>query len=136
MTTIPANPQPLAERIERLEREYRTLANRVQRLERRAGSCLLELVRTTFLLVVAGLLLHLLGFAPPNLRLERLPVVAKDVDAESVQAGRVRVHELLLQDDSGTVRARLSMDKSEPGLTFLDDRGRTTVEVPPRAKER
>ena len=132
MLEIPATPQPLAERIERLERENRNLMARLDKLEKRGGAAIFEVVRTALLLVVAAVLLHLMGFLPRGL--ERVPISARQVEANQVKAERLEVQELILQDRSHTSRAKLEVRDDEPGLTFLDGKGRITSEVPPKAK--
>jgi hypothetical protein len=132
MVEIPASPPPLAERLDKLERENRNLLARLEKLEKRGGAILFETVRTSILLIVAALMLHLMGFLPPSL--ERLPVRARDVAAESIKVDRLQVNELLLQDRHDMSRARLHVNNDEPELTFLDPTGRVTSEIPVRKK--
>jgi hypothetical protein len=129
MITIPQNPQPLSERLDKLEKENHNLKSRLERLEKRGGSIFFEVLRTTLLLALAAFFLHLMGLLPHNWPLERLPVRAKDVDAERVKVRRLQADEFLLQDEAGVQRARLSMVKSEPCLTFYDDAGHTVREI-------
>jgi hypothetical protein len=129
---IPAAPQPLAERIDKLERENRNLLARLEKLEKRGGAVIFETLRTALLLVVAAVLLHLMGFLPRGL--ERVSVAARQVDAEQIKTDRLEVKELVLQDRTNTGRAKLEMRDNEPGLTFLDAKGRITTEVPAKTK--
>jgi hypothetical protein len=133
MLEIPATPQPSAERIERLERENRNLMARLDKLEKRGGAAMFEVLRTALLLVVAGVLLHLMGFLPRGL--ERVPLSARQVDANQIKTERLEVQELILQDRSHTSRAKLEVRDNEPSLTFLDGNGRITSEVPAKAKQ-
>jgi hypothetical protein len=130
---IPAAPQPLAERIDKLERENRNLLARLEKLEKRSGAVLFETLRTALLLVVAAVLLHLMGFLPRGL--ERVSVSARLVDAEQITTDRLEVKELILQDRTNTGRAKLEVRDNEPGLTFLDAKGRITTEVPAKTKQ-
>jgi hypothetical protein len=132
MVEIPAAPQPLADRIEKLERENRNLMARLDKLEKRGGAAIFEVLRTALLLVVAAVLLHMMGFLPRGL--ERVPVSARQVDAEQVRTDRLEIQELILQDRSRTARARLEMRDNEPSLTFLDANGRIATEIPPKTK--
>jgi hypothetical protein len=132
MLEIPANPQPLAERIDKLEREHRNLLARMEKLEKRSGSILFEVVRTSLLLIVAALVLHLMGLLPRGL--ERLNVLAKEVHADRIKAEQMEVNELILQDRKGASRAKLGVQDAEPGLTFFDPSGRVTSEVPAKVK--
>jgi hypothetical protein len=129
---IPVAPQPLAERIDKLERENRNLLARLEKLEKRGGAVIFENLRTALLLVVAAVLLHLMGFLPRGL--ERVPVSARLVDAEQIKTDRLEVKELILQDRTNMGRAKLEMRDNEPGLTFLDAKGRITAEVPAKTK--
>ena len=130
---IPAHPQPLTERIDKLERENRNLLTRLDKLEKRSGAAFFEVFRTALLLVLAAVLLHLLGFLPPGL--ERLPVAARVVDSNEIKADRVEVKELIVQDRSGAGRAKFEVRDNEPSLTFLDPHGRITSEVPAKSKQ-
>jgi hypothetical protein len=132
MVEIPANPQPLAERIDKLERENRNLLARLEKLEKRSGSILFEVVRMSLLLVFAALVLHLIGLLPVGL--ERLNVLANTVDAQTLKADRLEINELILHDRRGVDRARLAMQDAEPSLTFLDTQGRVSSEIPPKMK--
>jgi len=132
MVEIPANPQPLAERIDKLERENRNLLARLEKLEKRSGSILFEVVRMSLLLVFAALVLHLIGLLPAGL--ERLNVLASTVDAQTLKADRIEINELILHDQRGVNRARLAIQDAEPGLTFLDAQGRVSTEIPPKIK--
>jgi len=133
MLEIPANPQPSAERIEKLERENRNLMARLDKLEKRGGgAAIFEVFHIALLLIVAGVLLHLMGFLPRGL--ERVPISARQVDANQVKAERLEVQELILKDRSHTSRAKLEVRDNEPGLTFLDSNGRITSELPAKAK--
>jgi hypothetical protein len=131
MIEIPATPQPLAERIDKLERENRNLLNRLEKLEKRGGAFLFEVLRTALLLLVATVLLHLMGLLGRNW--ERLPVSAREVDAEQIKTDHLEVKEVLVQDHTGT-RARLGMKENEPGLVFFDAQGHITGEYPVRTK--
>ena len=133
MVEIPATPQPVAERIDKLERENRNLMARLEKLEKRGGAVIFEVLRTALLLVVAAVLLHLMGFLPRGL--ERIPVSAGVVEAEQIKTDRLEVKELILQDRSHTGRAKLEVRDNEPGLTFLDAKGRITSEVPAKTKQ-
>jgi hypothetical protein len=132
MVEIPANPQPLAERIDKLERENRNLLARLEKLEKRGGSIFFEVVRMALLLIFAALVLHLIGLLPPGL--ERLNVLANTVDAQTLKAGRLDINELSLRDGQGAERARLAMQDAEPSLTFFDPQGRLNSQVPPKNK--
>jgi hypothetical protein len=132
MVEIPATPQPLGERIERLERENRNLMARLDKLEKRGGAGLFEVLRTALLLVLAAVVLHMMGFLGRGL--ERVPVSARQVDAEVIKTDRLELKELILQDRSQTGRAKLEVRDNEPSLTFLDANGRITSEVPPKTK--
>jgi hypothetical protein len=132
MLEIPATPQPLAERIERLERENRNLMARLDKLEKRGGAAMFEILRTALLLVVAAVVLHMMGFLPRGL--EKVPLAARQVDAEVIKTDRLEIKELVLQDRSQTGRAKLEIRDNEPSLTFLDANGRITSEVPPKTK--
>jgi hypothetical protein len=130
-TTIPQNPQPLSERLDKLEKENRNLVARLERLEKRGGSIFFEVLRTALLLALLAFFLHLMGLLPRSWPLERLPVRAKDVDAEQVKVQRLQADEFLLKDETGVLRAKLTMVKSEPSLTFYDDHGKTVREITP-----
>lgn len=132
MVEIPATPQPLAERIDKLERENRNLLTRLEKVEKRGGAVFFEVLRTALLLLVAAVLLHLMGFLPRGL--ERAPLSARAVDADLVRTDRLEVKELVIQDRSGAGRAKLEVRDNEPGLTFLDAHGRVTSEVPAKTK--
>jgi len=129
---IPATPQPLAERMERLERENRNLLARLEKLEKRGGAVVFEIVRTAILLVVAAVLLHLMGLLPGNL--ERVPVVAREVRAEKIRSDLLEVKEVTVLDRTDTGRAKLDVRENEPRLTFFDSQGRITAETPSRTK--
>lgn len=133
MVEIPANPQPLAERIDKLERENRNLLARLEKLEKRSGSILFEVVRLSALFVFIALVLHLIGLLP--LALERLNVRANAVDAQTLKADRIEINELILHDRHGADRARLAVHDAEPSLTFLDAQGHVSSEVPPKMKQ-
>src|SRR5262249_49059342 len=107
MVEIPANPQPLAERIDKLERENRNLLARLEKLEKRSGAIFFEVFRTALLLLVAALLLDLLGFLPSGL--ERLPVSAREVSADQIKVDQLKVKEILVEDRSGAGRAKLTV---------------------------
>jgi len=129
---IPATPQPLAERIDKLERENRNLLARLDKLERRGGAVFFEVLRTALLLVVAAVILHLMGFLPGGL--ERVPVAARDVQAERIRVDKLEVKEVIVQDRSDTSRAKFDVHDNEPRLTFLDSHGRITSELPAKTK--
>jgi hypothetical protein len=132
MVEIPANPQPLAERIDKLERENRNLLTRLDKLEKRSGSIFFEVLRMSLLLVFAALVLHLIGLLPAGL--ERLNLLANTVDAQTLKADRLEINELILHDRRGVDRARLSVQEAEPSLIFFDTLGRVSSEVPPKVK--
>jgi hypothetical protein len=132
MVEIPATPQPLAERMDKLERENRNLMARLDKLERRGGAVIFEVLRTALLLVVAAVVLHMMGFLPRGL--ERVPMSARQVDAQHIKTERLEVQELILQDRSHTGRAKLEVRDNEPSLTFLDANGRITSELPQKTK--
>jgi hypothetical protein len=129
---IPATPQPVAERIDKLERENRNLQARLDKLEKRGGAVFFEVLRTALLLVVAAVLLHLMGLLPGGL--ERVPVAARDVHADRIKVDRLEVKEVVVQDRSDTGRAKLDVRENEPHLTFLDPHGRVTSELPAKTK--
>src|SRR6516165_9816785 len=97
-TTIPQNPQPLSDRLDKLEKEHRHLVARLERLEKRSGSIFFEVLRTAVLLALVVFFLHLVGLLPRNWPLERLPVRAKDVDAEGIKVKQLQADEFLLVD--------------------------------------
>jgi hypothetical protein len=131
MIEIPATPQPLGERIDKLERENRNLLNRLEKIEKRGGAIFFEVLRTALLLLVAAVLLHLMGFL--GHRWERLPVSARQVDAEQIKTDHLEVKEVIVQDRTGA-RVRLGMKDNEPGLVFFDVQGHITAEYPTKAK--
>ena len=132
MVEIPANPQPLAERIDKLERENRNLLARLEKLEKRGGAILFEVFRTALLLLVAALLLHLMGFLPRGL--ERLPVAAREIKADQIKVDQLEVKEIIVADKNDVGRARFAVRDNEAALTFLDPQGRVTTEVPAKGK--
>src|SRR5262245_28904520 len=107
MTTTPTT----AERLEKLEKEHRNLLARLEKLEKGRGSVIWAAVRLTALLVVVVFLLHYMGLLPRELRLERLPLNVKTLDAESGKVERLEVNEVILTDRSNAVRARLAMEE-------------------------
>lgn len=132
MIEIPATPQPVADRIDKLERENRNLLARLDKLEKRSGAVFFEVLRTALLLVVTAVLLHLMGLLPGGL--ERVPVAARDVQAERIKVDRLEVKEVIVQDRSDTGRVKLDARDNEPRLTFLDSHGRITSELPAKTK--
>jgi hypothetical protein len=132
MIEIPATPQPLGERIDKLERENRNLMARLDKLEKRSGAIFFEVVRTALLLVVAAVLLHLMGLLPGGL--ERVSLAARDVQAERIKVDRLEVKEVVVQDRSQASRAKIEVRDDEPRLTFLDAHGHVTSELPVKAK--
>ena len=132
MVEIPATPQPLAERIDKLERENRNLSARLAKLEKGSGAAFFEVVRTALLLLVVAVLLHLMGFLPRGL--ERVPIAARQVEAERIKTDRLEVKEVVVLDRTEAGRAKLEVLENEPRLTFLDPLGRITAEVPAKTK--
>lgn len=131
MTAL-GQPPSLAERVDKLEKENRHLVARLEKLEKRGGSIFFEVLRTALLLVVAALLLHLMGLLPG--RLERLPLVAQGLDAESARVERLQAGEVVIQDSGGAARARLGLADGEPALTFLDAHGQPSRKISPGSK--
>ncbi|HZT19941.1 MAG TPA: hypothetical protein VFA23_11100 [Dongiaceae bacterium] len=144
-TTTPTT----AERLDRLETEYRHLLARLEKLEKRRPSMLWEVLRQVVMVVAVVFLLHYMGFLPKMTflpkDLERLPLRASTIDAKSGKVQKLEANELLLLDRDGTVRARLAMvaprDKEkgkegapEPVLTFFDRKGLVAREVAPAEK--
>ena len=132
MVEIPATPQPIAERIDKLERENRNLSARLTKLEKGSGGAFFDVVRTALLLLITVVLLHLMGFLPRGL--ERVSVAARRVEAERIKADRLEVKEIIMLDHAEAGRARLEVADDEPHLTFLDPLGRVTAEVPSKTK--
>lgn len=132
MSTSASAPVSSAERLEKLEKEHRNLLARLERLEKRGGSIFFEVLRTAVLLIVVGLVLHYLGYLPGNL--ERLPLVARSVNAGTLEGDEVMAGEVILRDRSGTSRARLAIEEDGPALTFFDKHGRPTQTIPPGGK--
>jgi hypothetical protein len=131
MTAV-SQPPGLAERIDRLEKENRNLVTRLEKLEKRGGAIVFEVLRTAVLLVGIVLLLHMMGLVPLNL--ERVPLVARTVEAETLKVQRVEANDVVVEDRSGTPRARLSLRDSEPTLTFLDGQGQARREFSANSK--
>src|SRR5262249_33275860 len=129
---IPATPQPLGERIDKLERENRNLLARLDKLEKRSGAVFFEVVRTSLLLVVAAVLLHLMGLLPGGL--ERVSLAARHGQAARSKVDRLEVKEVVVQDRSQASRAKIEVRDDEAHLTFLDAHGHVTSELPVKTK--
>src|SRR5579864_2652442 len=70
-----------------------------------------------------------------NRRLKQLGIAAVIIPTIFLIMGQapskktIEANEFVLKDDYGTVRARLSMDLSTPVMTFLDAKGKASLEL-------
>ena len=118
MTIEPSGPLSQAERLERLEREYRNLTPRLDRLEKQRGSCLAGLAGNVLVLVSIVLLLDYLGFLPAWF--QHLPVAARSVDAEV----------FVLRDTDGKRWGQINVSRHRAILTRYGADGRPAKEEP------
>ncbi len=107
MSTPEILPENQPSRLEKLERDYRTLFHRVEALEKKQGSSLPGLIAAVLLLLAVGVLVDYLGLLPRPV--QRLPLHADSIETKSVT----------LTDADGTPRMRVEPGKDNLNVTRI-----------------